>query len=360
MFNIESRTRFWFIVFILFCLAIWILKAVLLPFVAGLVIGYFLNPVVDFLARHKVPRWFGSLIVLATFVLIVVALGLLIIPMLNDQIGALVNEIPIYVQKIRNHYIPWIENWLARFSPDDVEKLRGAAGQSAGEAASWFANLFKEIISGGVAALDVVALAIITPVVAFYLLRDWPQLTSTIDSLLPRRHHRVINEQLGEINTTLSGFIRGQALVCLALGSLYSIGLSLTGLKYGAAIGITSGVFSFVPYVGTIFGWVTSLILALVQFDDNWVRIGMVAGVFYIGHVLEAYVLTPKLVGHRVGLHPVWVLFALISGAKLLGFTGVLIAVPTAAVIGVLTRFAVRSYKVSSLYRDPLAPHKKS
>lgn len=360
MINIESRTRFWLVILALFCLGIWVLKPVLLPFVAGLVISYFLNPVVDFIARYKVPRWLGSLIVLCLFVLIVVALGLLILPMLHDQIGALVNEIPIYVQKIRSNYIPGFEIWLARFSPEDVEKVRNAAGQSAAEAASWFANLFKQIISGGFAALDVLALAIITPVVAFYMLRDWPDLASTFDALLPRRHYDVIKEQLSEINDTLSGFIRGQALVCVALGSLYSLGLTVTGLKYGAAIGVTAGVLSFIPYVGTIFGCVTSIILALVQFDDNLMRVGMVAGVFYIGHVLEAYVLTPKLVGHRIGLHPVWVLFALITGVKLMGFTGVLIAVPTAAVIGVLTRFAVRSYKKSSVYKDPLAPHQPS
>lgn len=358
MFSFDSRTRFWIFIFLLLVALLWVLKPVLLPFVAGMVIAYFLNPVVDGLTRHSVPRWLGSLTVLSLFVLIVVALGMLTLPMLNHQVGALLNAIPSYLQQIRMHYIPWMQTWLARFSPDDVEKLRDAASQSAGEAAGFFANMLKNIISGSVAVIDVLALAIITPVVAFYLLRDWPTLTASIDSIFPRRHYDVIREQLDQIDETLSGFIRGQALVCLCLGVLYSVGLSVVGLRYGATIGIISGVLSFIPYVGTIFGWVVSLILACVQFENDWMHIGMVAGVFYIGHVLEAYVLTPKLVGHRVGLHPVWVLFALISGAKLMGFAGVLIAVPTAAVIGVLTRFAIRRYKESALYTDPLAPHK--
>jgi predicted PurR-regulated permease PerM len=159
---------------------------------------------------------------------------------------------------------------------------------------------------------------------------------------------------LKEIDATLSGFIRGQAIVCLVLGSYYSISLTIVGLKYGAVIGIIAGVLTFIPYVGTSFGWISSLILAFAQFDNNLPHILMVVGVFIFGHFLETYVLTPRFVGNRVGLHPVWILFALITGAKLLGFTGVLIAVPVAAVIGVLTRFAIRQYKASAVYKDTL------
>ena len=155
-----------------------------------------------------------------------------------------------------------------------------------------------------------------------------------------------------EIDSTLSGFIRGQALVCLALSVIYTTGLSIVGLHYGAAIGIISGVLSFIPYVGTFFGWTSSLLLGSVQFSD-WPHFAGIIGVFLFGHIMEAYILTPRLVGHRVGLHPVWILFAIIAGAKLLGFTGVIIAVPTAAVIGVLTRFALRQYKDSTIYKDP-------
>ncbi|MDX2028683.1 MAG: AI-2E family transporter [Alphaproteobacteria bacterium] len=357
MFRPQSQTRFWLLALVAFALALWLLKPVLLPFVAGMIIAYFLNPVVNILWRHKIPRWLGTFIVLLAFAIGVALIVTLIFPLLQSQIGALIDAIPGYIGKIRAHYMPWMESWLARFAPEDVEKLRGAAGESVTQAAGWAAKLVQQIVSGGFALIDILALSIIMPIVAFYMLRDWPRLVGVIDTLLPRRHYQAIQEQLNEIDNTLSGFIRGQALVCLALGLIYSIGLTLVGLDYGAAIGITAGVLSFIPYVGTIFGWVTSVLLAFVQFDD-WTHIGMVAGVFIIGNILESYILTPRLVGSRVGLHPVWILFALLAGAKLMGFTGVLIAVPTAAILGVLTRFAMSQYKSSSFYKDPLAPTK--
>lgn len=351
--RIETQTRFWFLAFAAFCALLWILKPVLLPFVAGLVIAYFLAPAVTALEKRRVPRWIGALAVLFGFVLIAAAIVMLMLPLLSSQIGALLNALPEYSEKVRSHYMPWLENWMMRFPPEDVEKLHSAISQSAAEVAGFLGNMIKGIVANSMRLIETLAMAVVTPVIAFFVLRDWPTLTQTIDAILPRRYYDVIREQLAEIDGTLSGFIRGQALVCLSLGLIYTLGLALTGLKYSAAIGVTAGVLSFIPYVGTIFGWGTSLILALVQFDD-WQHLAMVMVVFYGGHVLEAYVLTPKLVGHRVGLHPAWILFALFTGAKLMGFLGVLIAVPTAAVLGVLIRFLVRQYRGSPLYKDIL------
>jgi predicted PurR-regulated permease PerM len=351
--RLETQTRFWLLAFALFAGLLWLLKPVLLPFVAGLVIAYFLAPVVNILAKRGVPRWIGALCVLFGFALIAAAILMLILPLISNQIGALLNALPNYSEKVRQHYLPWIENWITRFPPQDVEKLHTAVSQSAAEVAGFLGNLLKNLVADGVRLVDTLAMVIVTWVVAFFTLRDWPKLTQTIDAILPRRYYDVIHSQLAEIDTTLSGFIRGQALVCLSLGLIYSTGLALTGLQYSAAIGVTAGTLSFIPYVGTAFGWIASLILALVQFDD-WQHVAMVIGVFAVGHFLEAYVLTPKLVGHRVGLHPVWILFALITGVKLMGFLGILIAVPTAAVLGVLIRFLIRQYRNSPLYQDML------
>ncbi len=353
MTRLESQTRFWLLVLALFALVIWVLQPVLLPFIAGLAIAYFLAPVVNALAQKKIPRWLGAIAVLLGFCLLAALIGALIGPLIVSQANALIDALPGYVDKVHRQYGPAIERWLTRLPPSDVDKLRDAAGQSATTAAGWAGNLLKHIVTSGFAVIDTVMLMIVTPVVAFFTLRDWPALTRTIDSFLPRRHYDVIHSQLTEIDTTLSGFVRGQALVCLALGVIYSVGLTLTGLDYSAAIGVTAGVLSFIPFVGTAFGWITSLILAIVQFGDWW-HIGMVIAVFVVGNSLESYVLTPRLVGSRVGLHPVWILFALIAGAKLMGFTGVLIAVPTAAVLGVLIRFLMRRYKSSRFYKDPL------
>jgi predicted PurR-regulated permease PerM len=351
--RLETQTRFWLLTFALLAVAVYVLRPVLPPFVAGIILAYFLAPVVTMLERRGVPRWIGALSVMFGFILIVGSIVMLILPMVTSQLGALINAVPGYAEKLRTHYLPWLESWVTRFPPQDVEKLRAAIAQSAAETAGWVANLFKSIITGGVAVIDTLALAIITPVTAFFTLRDWPKLTATVDSLFPRRYYDVIHAQLADIDRTLSGFIRGQALVCVALGLIYSTGLTAVGLQYGVAIGVAAGVLSFIPYVGTAFGWVSSVILALVQFDD-WLHVGLVVAVFAVGHFLEAYILTPKLVGNRVGLHPVWILFALITGVKLLGFVGVLIAVPTAAVLGVLIRFIVRQYKSSAVYKDAL------
>ncbi|MGB9154268.1 MAG: AI-2E family transporter [Alphaproteobacteria bacterium] len=347
----NAALRFWLLILAAFIAVLWLFKPVLLPFLAGLAIAYFLEPAVTALEKRKVPRWAGALIVLSGFLFVVVAMILLISPMLNHQIGALINALPEYIAAIRQSYLPWAQDWLARFSPADVEKIRDAATQSSGDAMGWVSQTVKNIVSGGFAFIDAVALSILTPVTAFHVLRDWHKLTKVVDQLIPRRHYAVIREQMKAIDETLSGFVRGQAMVCLILGVIYSTGLAANGLKYGATVGIIAGVLTIVPYVGTVFGWLTSVILAAVQFDGDWLRIGLVVGVFAVGHFLEAYILTPRFVGKRVGLHPIWVLFALIAGVKLMGFTGVLIAVPTAAVIGVLVRFAVREYKRSAIYK---------
>ncbi len=340
---------YWASAFAVFFGIVWLLRPMLLPFVMAMVIAYFLNPVVDSLTKHKVPRWLGTFGVLLSFVLLVVLLLVLIVPLLQSQIVALIGTLPGIVDKIREHVIPWIEQWTERLSPEDIARLQDAAGQLAGSATTWAGKIVKEIISEGAALFNLFALAIITPVVAFYLLRDWPLVTRAIDTYLPRKYHMDIRQILKDIDRALSGFLRGQALVCLCLGAVYSIGLSLTGLKYGVAIGIIGGLLSFVPYVGSTFVLVTSLILGFIQFD-NYMDLGWVVLVFVIGQTLEGYVLTPKLVGDRVGLHPVWILFALFAGGALFGFVGLIIAVPVAAIIGVLARFALRQYRNSRFY----------
>jgi predicted PurR-regulated permease PerM len=343
--------RFWLIMMVAVIACFWLFKPVLLPFLAGLAIAYFLEPVVSKLEKRKVPRWAGAIIVLGSFILVVVTIVLLLWPLVHSQFAALMNSLPQYTNRVREFYVPWVQNWLARFSPEDVERIRDAASQGAGDAAGWVSETIKHIVSGSFAFFDAIALSILTPVTAFHALRDWKKLTETVDQLIPRNHYAVVREQMSAIDETLSGFVRGQASVCVVLGFIYSIGLVAAGLKYGATIGIIAGVLTIIPYVGTVFGIATSFLLATVQFDGDWLRIGLVMAVFIVGHFFEAYILTPRFVGHRVGLHPIWILFALIAGVKLMGFLGVLIAVPTAAVIGVLIRFGVREYKNSSLYR---------
>ncbi len=360
------HARFWLIFFGIFAVIVWALRPMLLPFVAGAALAYFLDPVVDRLVAMKIPRWVGTIVTLLGFILAVVMLLLLIVPLVQSQVGALIDALPGYIELMRSKVMPTVYEWLHRLSPKDVEKLREAAGQYAGDAVGIAGGVLRNLLTKGFAVFDVLTLLVITPVVAFYLLRDWDYVTHTIDMLVPRKQHGLFRRAVGEINRTLSGFLRGQALVCLSLALIYGGGLTLVGLEYGATIGIIAGVLSFIPYVGSSFGLIVSMALAFIQFDDAS-SIMMVFGVFLIGQVLEGYVLTPKLVGDRVGLHPVWILFALFAGASLLGFLGVLIAVPVAAIIGVLIRLAISYYKASPLYgarrlkgSDKDGTHKKS
>lgn len=345
-----SSGRFWLVLSLALMVAIWLLRPMLLPFVAGAAIAYFLDPAVDKLVSWRMPRWLGTVLVLLGFVAAVTLLMLLIVPLIQSQMEALIQALPTYIDTVRAKFMPRIYDWLHKLSPKDVEKLREAAGTYAGSAVTWAGGLLKNIVTQGVAFFDILTLLVITPVVAFYLLRDWPKVTRSVDVLVPRKQHSLFRRALKDIDATLSGFLRGQALVCLCLGLIYSIGLSLVGLEYGATIGIVAGVLSFIPYVGSTFGLVVSMVLAFIQFDDS-LSIGLTLAVFLFGQVLEGYVLTPKLVGDRVGLHPVWILFALFAGGSLLGFVGILIAVPVAAVIGVLIRLAISHYKESSLYK---------
>lgn len=351
MLTAHRQLHFWLTVIAVFLVVIWALKPMLLPFVAGLAIAYFLNPVVVMLCRAGMSRTRGAAIVLLGFIIIAVAVLVVIVPLFHSQAAALIEAAPSYADRLHQNLMPWLENMLSKLSPDDVAKLRTAAGDHAGEAINWMGRFLRHVLSGGFAILDILTLIFITPLVAFYILRDWERLTTVIDNALPRRYYEIIRSQLNAIDRTLAGFVRGQALVCIALGIYYALALSMSGLDFGTAIGLTTGMLAFIPYVGTTFGWVASLLLSAVQFGD-WGHSGMIIAIFAAGQIIEGYFLTPKLVGDRVGLHPVWIIFGIFAGASLLGFLGVLIAVPVSAVIGVLLRFGMQQYRASKYYQD--------
>ena len=242
------------------------------------------------------------------------------------------------------------------FGPEYVDsKLRDLVGGQAGSMLSFLASALTGVVGSGFALFNVVSLAVVTPVVAFYLLRDWRRAVARVDSWLPRRYAGVLRAQAREVDRILSAWVRGQALCCLVLAGFYAFALSLVGLDLGLIVGISSGLLSFIPYVGSITGGIASIGLALAQF--HWQGVAVVAGVFVMGQLLEGYVIYPRFLGDRVELHAVWVIFALFAGGAAFGFLGVLMAVPTAAAIGVLARFWLRRYLVSPLYLDPPPQH---
>lgn len=347
----ERRSLIWLGIAVVSAVLLYEMRAALTPFIAGMAVAYLLDPLADRLEVVGVPRTGAVCIILGSFLAILILVGILLFPILQTQILELAERVPTYIQKVRDAALPLIDRLQATLSAEEVERLRSAAGNVAGDVVGWVGQILSGLWSGGLAVFNALSLVVIMPVVAFYLLRDWDRIVAQIDGLLPRDAADTIREQVREIDDRLSGFVRGQASVCLALGVWYAAGLTLVGLDFGLLVGVAAGLISFVPYLGTGLGLIVGLGLALAQFD-TWLPIGLVAAVFATGQILEGYVLTPRMVGERVGLHPVWVLFALMAGGALLGFTGVLLAVPAAAVIGVLVRFAISRYLESPLYRS--------
>lgn len=346
---------FWLIVGAIFVYALYALQAVLLPFGLGAAVAYFLNPVADLLERLGLSRTLATIVITACFALVMIAALVILVPLLADQINSFIAHVPGYASSARDHIGPLMRYIQQHVPPEQVNALKAEAGAIIGKAGSWSLEVVSSLLSSSLQLIDLLSLVILTPVVSFYLLRDWGKIIHHIDGWLPKAHARDIREQAHKIDTTLAGFARGQALVCFILATLYGGGLTLVGLDLGLVVGIGAGLLTFVPFVGTFGGLVVSVGLAFAQFGDL-TQVGLTAGVFLIGHLLESNFLSPTLVGNRVGLHPVWIIFAVLAGASLLGFLGILLAVPVAAALGVVARYFLDRYLHSSIYDDHLTP----
>jgi predicted PurR-regulated permease PerM len=345
----QRQLIFWLAALVLFVLALWLLSDILLPFVAGLAIAYLLTPLTDRLERLGVNRLAAALLIITVVVLALIYLILLVAPFLGGQLSSFIESVPGYVAKLQallsDPSLPWIQKLLgAGFSADK------SMGDLMTQGVGWLTAFLHSLWSGGRALVSVFSLVVVTPVVAFYLIYDWHRMIRTVDGWIPVRQRDTVRVLAREIDAAISGFLRGQTGVCLILGSFYALALTLTGLNFGLLIGLISGLITFVPYVGSMTGLVLSLGVAVAQFWPDYGSILMVLGIFLVGQFLEGYVLSPKLVGESVGLHPVWLIFALLAFGYLFGFVGLLVAVPLAATIGVLVRFALRQYLESSFY----------
>jgi predicted PurR-regulated permease PerM len=326
------------------------LSGVLLPFVAGLLVAYFLDPVADRLERAGLSRALATTAITIAFFMLVATVLAVLAPLLQGQVVGLIAKAPTVIAALRERAEPLLEHFYATLTPEQIARLREAAGTYAGDAAKLLGAMIGRLLSGGAAFLQLLSLVVITPLVSFYLLRDWDRIVAQFDGLLPRDMAPTVREVMGEIDRTIAAWVRGQATVCLLLATWYGLGLTLVGLEFGLVIGFLTGLISFVPYFGMGLGLAVALGVAFAQFSGV-VPFVLVAGVFAVGQVVEGYVLTPKLVGDKVGLHPVWVIFALLAGGALFGFTGVLLAVPVAAVIGVLVRHGLARYRASAYWR---------
>lgn len=349
--TLQRQMTFWLIALAILVLLLWLLADILLPFVAGLAIAYFLAPLVDRMERMGINRMVASLGIITLVVLLIVLVLLLVLPLLGGQLGALIQNIPTYVTKLRTLIsdpgIPWLNKLLGTGIGSD-QGISDLVRQGAG----WITTFLTGLWSGGRAIVSLFSLIVVTPVVAFYLIYDWHRMLDTVDSWIPIRQRDTVHELVHETDRAIAGFVRGQAAVCVILGTFYAVTLTLTGLNFGLLIGLISGLITFIPYVGSMTGLGTALLLAVGQFG-TWNGVGLVAAVFVTGQVVEGYIIYPRLLGDRVELHAVWVIFALFAGGVAFGFLGVLLAVPMAAALGVLARFWLRRYLESPLYLDP-------
>jgi predicted PurR-regulated permease PerM len=346
--TITRQMTFWVLTFVIGVLALWILREILLPFVAGMALAYLLDPLANRLERLGANRMVASLVIIGAFVLLFVILILIFVPILTGQIGAFFEKLPGYIARLQTLAMDPNREWLRKIVGDGVADAQ--IGDIVKQGAGWTATFLKSLWSGGQALLSIFSLIVVTPVVAFYLLSDWNRMVATVDGWIPLQHRDTVHDLVRQMDQAIASFVRGQTAVCLILGSFYAVSLTLAGLSFGLLIGLVSGIITFIPYVGSMSGLVVAGGVAIAQFWPEYTPILTVLGIFFVGQFLEGYVLAPKLVGESIGLHPVWLMFALFAFGYLFGFVGLLIAVPLAAVVGVLVRFALRQYLASPFY----------
>jgi len=343
------RTLFWLGLLLLVLFALGLVQSILMPFATGFAIAYVLAPGVARLERAGVRRSLASLAVVVLFLLGIAILLIILVPLIQGQIVQLIARMPTLVRELQDQLSRLIALLQEHLPAEDVAKVRDLVGAKLAEAVTWLAGMLQGMITSSLAILNIVSLVVVTPIVTFFLLRDWEKMVAQIDSYLPRQSLETIRGQARLVSDTLVGFVHGQALVCLILAIYYGIALTLAGVASGVALGLLIGILAIIPILGVTTGLILSVGLAANQFG-SWTEVLIVCAIFAVGQLTEANFLTPKLIGERINLHPVWVIFALFAGGTLYGFVGVLVAVPAAAVIGVLARFALSCYRNSILY----------
>ncbi len=346
----QKQILFWLLAIAFFIGFLWVFRSILLPFVAGMALAYFLDPVADFLERLGFTRLIATVVIVISFILIFIFSLAIFLPLLANQAQAFAEHVPTLVARLQKLVMSTEVEWLRNILGGDDASLQETINRVMGKSIGWITTVLSQIWSSGKALINVISLLIVTPVVAFYMLLDWDRMVAKVDNWLPRDHHSTIRDVMHEINIAIAGFVRGQGTLCLILGIFYGVSLTVIGLNFGLLIGLFAGLISFIPYVGSITGLVISIGVALVQFWPNWIPVTVVAGIFVVGQFAEGNILQPKLVGKSVGLHPVWLMFALFAFGSLFGFTGLLIAVPAAAAVGVIVRFGLNQYLASENY----------
>jgi len=349
----QVQIRFWVAALVVTAVLLWLLGGILLPFVTGVALAYFLNPVARRLERIGLGRIPAALLIVGILILVVVLFLLVALPLLSSQLFEFIQRLPALVARLQNLFTEENREWLSHIVGDRLPDMQRSITDLMSQGVSYLLGMLSSVWTGGQALVSMFALLVVTPVVVFYILCDWDDMVEFVDGLVPVPHRPVVRGLARAMDKAVAGFVRGQALVCLLLGTFYAFSLSAIGLNFGLLIGIVSGLITFIPYVGSLTGFVLAMGVAVVQFFPDWGMIGTVLAIFVAGQTLEGYVLSPKLVGDSIGVHPVWLMFALFAFGYLFGFVGLLLAVPATAVVGVLVRFAIEKYRLSPIYNGP-------
>lgn len=349
--SLSRQIVFWGAALAALLLFLYVFSDILLPFVAGMALAYALDPIADWLERRGLNRLGATLAILALVLLVVALVLVLLVPVLIREFADFVENVPSFVEKLQSLVSSALHSPLSDYLGIDLNDIGGSLAGVTSEAAGWLATVVSSLWTGGRAVLNIVSLLVITPIVAVYLLYDWDRLVAQIDTLLPRNHVDEVRQIARDIDRAIAGFVRGQGLVSLIMAAFYSTALVLVGLNFGFLIGLSAGLLGFIPFVGAFIGFVVSLAVALAQFWPDWLWIALTLSIFVVGQLLENNFLQPRLIGQNVGLHPVWVIFALLAFGYLFGFVGVLLAIPAAAAVGVLVRYGLKRYRESPIYR---------
>lgn len=344
--NSAQKTILWLIGLIAIGLLFFRLSTVMTPFVIGAAVAYFLDPVADRMQAKGLSRILSVTIISLVMLAVLVLAILFLLPVIAHQFTSLIASLPDYWAALNQYVSERFPNFAARAA----ESLQNVSEQYQTQIQNAILGFFDQAMSSVQGIVTYVGLLLIIPVVSIYLLIDWDRMVEYIDNMIPRDSLNTIRYLAKEIDKTLASFVRGQVLVCMFLGTFYSITLMLAGLNFGLIIGIIAGALTFIPYLGAMIGGALAIGVAIYQFWGEWGHVALVAGIFFLGQFLEGNIVTPKLVGKSVGLHPVWLLFALSAFASLYGFIGMLIAVPVAACFGVIGRFMLGRYQHSEAY----------
>jgi predicted PurR-regulated permease PerM len=351
--DIIAQTRvqvlFWAAVIVSIVGFVWLFRDILLPFVLGTSIAYLLDPAVKKMRRRNIPRWAAALLILGSFALFVILILVFLMPLAYKEVAQLVEDAPALADRLNRFTQKYSHFAEQKFHINNLGNIQDALKSNLSTAMQGATGLVVSLAMGGKAILNVLYITVLTPIIAFLMMNDWPRMKRWMDDMVPRGSHEVVGELWHSIDSKLSGFIRGQLILSFLLGLFYSIALTVAGLNYGFLIGIVIGVGSLVPLVGSTTGLVTSLLVAWTQ-AHNFTYLAIIAVIFFVGQFVEANILTPRLLGKSVGLHSLWILFSLMAGAELLGIVGMLVAVPVAATIGVLVGYAISRYKHSAFY----------